>query len=188
MARQLKKGKTPVGEALYPRLTTPDVYNGQPVGYSIQMRFSDESTKALIDEITKEWENAKLNDDAVKGKKFANGTIPYLGYREEDDGSVTFKFKTKHEYTDKETGEVKKRVVPVFDTKGKLLDVNLGNGSKVIVAYQMNPYFTSNKNYGVTLYLDAVQVIDLIEYNGGGTAASFGFDVQDNCEEDGIPF
>ena len=49
----------------------------------------------------------------------------------------------------------------------------IGNGSKVGVAYLLTPYYmASSKMVGVSLKFYAVQVIDLVEYSGGGGNSS----------------
>ena len=171
-----KRITSPRGEALYPHLKTPEVYDGQTVGYTIQAKFSKEATDKLIEQIENELEAAKKSDIFI-GKRWYKE--PHLGFREDKNGDIVFKFKTKHEITTK-AGDVIKRTVPVFDAKGKPIDVSLGNGSVVRIAFQVVPYHKSSTNNGVTLYLDAIQVIELVEYNGSSQDASgFGFEEEE---------
>lgn len=58
--------------------------------------------------------------------------------------------------------------------------MEVGSGSIVRVAYSVNPYWKNKTMKGVTLYLEAVQVIELKEY-GQQDAGAFGFGI----EEDG---
>ena len=170
------KVTSPKGEAFYPYLKSPEMYEGNPVGFTIQAAFGKKDTEALIKTLEAELERAK-GDPAFKGKTWQKE--PAMGYREKPDGTIMFKFKTKHEY--ERDGETVKRKVPVFDAKGKPdNDVNIGNGSTVKIAFQVVPFWKSARNNGVTLYLDAVQVLELKEYSGGGSAGAYGF-----CEEEG---
>lgn len=183
MATKYDAFTTPVGEAFYPRLKTPEVYNGEEIGYSIQVKFDENTNQSLIARNLEILAAAKNSDD-FKGKKW--GTDPYLGYKEQDDGSKLFKFKTKHFYTDKDGNEVPK-VIKVYDTQNNLMDVNLGNGSMVRINYTPVPYHSSAKNFGVTMYLNAVQVIKLVEYLGGASPFD-SYDSTDPFAQEEIPF
>ena len=172
------KVTSPKGEAFYPYLKSPEMYDGDPVGFTIQAVFGKKDTAALIKTIEDELERAK-GDPAFKGKTWQKE--PTLGFREKQDGTIMFKFKTKHEY--EREGVIIKRKVPIFDAKGKPdNDVNIGNGSIVKVAFQVVPFWKSARNNGVTLYLDAVQVLTLKEYAGGGSAGAFGFGEEEGYE------
>lgn len=162
---------SPKGEALYPYLKNPEVYDGEVVGLTIQVKFSQKDTNTLIGKLEEELERVK-SDPKFQGRKWAKE--PHLGYRENKDGDIIFKFKTKAEFTNKD-GDVVKRTVPTFDSKGKPIDVSLGNGSIVRVAFQVVPFWKSLKQNGLSLFLDAVQVIELKEYTGGTDAGAYGF-------------
>jgi hypothetical protein len=83
----------------------------------------------------------------------------------------------------------------VFDRFGNPIPVNvlIGNGSMVRVSYTENMY--DGFGGGINFYLNAVQVVDLVEYKAQ-TASAFGFPVEENetpqateePEEGGIPF
>lgn len=171
------KVTSPKGEAFYPYLKSPEMYEGNPVGFTIQAAFGKKDTEALIKTLEAELKRAK-GDPAFKGKTWQKE--PTLGYREKPDGTIMFKFKTKHEY--ERDGEIIKRKVPIFDAKGTPTDVNIGNGSTVKVAFQVVPFWKSARNNGVTMYLDAVQVLELKEYAGGGSAGAYGFGEEEGFE------
>ena len=80
--------------------------------------------------------------------------------------------------------------VRVFDAKGNKVtgDLNIGNGSSVKVAGSYTFYGPDKSGGGVKLYLNAVQVVDLVEWSGGeagdyGFAAEEGFNVEAPFEE-----
>ena len=170
-----KRVTSPRGEALYPYLKAPEVYEGEEVGYTIQVKFSKEDTDKVLAILEEELESAK-NSSEFKGKRWSKE--PRMGFREDQNGDIIFKFKTKATIKTK-AGEVIKRTVPVFDASQKPIDVTLGNGSVVRVAFQIVPYWKSSTNNGLSLYLDAVQVIKLVEYKSGGNASAFGFGVEE---------
>ncbi|SHJ81927.1 DUF2815 family protein [Propionispora hippei] len=180
-----KRVTSPRGEALYPYLKAPEVYEGEEVGYTIQVKFSKEDTDKVLAILEEELESAK-NSSEFKGKRWSKE--PRMGFREDQNGDIVFKFKTKATIKTK-AGDIVKRTVPVFDAKGKPVDVTIGNGSVVRVAFQIVPYWKSSTNNGLSLYLDAVQVIELVEYKGGGNASSFGFGEEDGfVGSDATPF
>ena len=106
-----------------------------------------------------------------------------LSVKEDKEYGECFKAKTKHEYKNKQTGELIKKKLAVFDKYGEPLPIGtkIGNGSKVQVAVTASPYVMNAKNYGITLRLNAVLVKDLKEY-GNGSADSYGFDIEDKGE------
>lgn len=170
-------GVTPKGSALFAHVFSPEIYEGKEVGYSIQMKLNKEDTDALIAKIDEELDRAKHEMKLKPGQKWSSE--PFLSYREDKDGDIVFKFKTNSEVRFK-TGETKKRVVPVYDAHNNIIkDVNIGNGSTVRVAYTIIPYFVSKMINGIKLRLDAVQVIDLVEF-GERSATSFGFSEEEN--------
>jgi hypothetical protein len=71
----------------------------------------------------------------------------------------------------------------VFDRYGREIppDVAIGNGSKVVVNYCESEYDTFGG--GIAFYLNAVQVLDLVEYRSQ-TAAGYGFKVEDAPDSD----
>lgn len=63
----------------------------------------------------------------------------------------------------------------VFDKYGQPMDDMIGNESKVRVAYVTSDY--EGFGGGIALYLNAVQVLDLVEYKPQN-ASAYGFEVQ----------
>ena len=126
--------------------------------------------------LEEELEAAK-NASEFKGKKWTNAR---LGSREDKNGDIVFKFKTKTSYTSK-TGEVKQRTIPIFDAKGNPIKGDIGHGSVCRVRFTVSPYHKSAVNCGLTLYLDAVQCIEYKE-PGGFNASAFGFDKEEGYD------
>ena len=78
----------------------------------------------------------------------------------------------------------------VFDQYGKVIPetILIGNGSKVRVSYIENTY--QGFGGGINFYLNAVQVVNLVEYKSQN-AESFGFPVEsqgDSERDDDVPF
>ena len=183
-------GVTPKGQLLFPHIYEPELYEGKDVGFTVNIKFDQKATDALIAEIDKELESAKHAIKLKPGQKWS--AEPFLGYREDKDGDIVFKFKNSTSYKNK-AGEEFPRVIPVFDAHGKPIkdQLSIGNGTVARVAYTLIPYWVSKAINGVKLRLDAVQIIDLKEY-AGKTAAGFGFEEEEGFSvkdtEDDSPF
>jgi hypothetical protein len=98
-----------------------------------------------------------------------------------DTGLVYFAFKTGTTFPDGSTKKVK-----TYNSKAKAValgDIKIGNGTIGHVAGAMDVYLTKSKagqviDAGVTLYLDAIQILKLVEYTGGDA----GFTADDSEE------
>lgn len=99
----------------------------------------------------------------------------------EETGKLVISAKTNATYKDRK-GVERDRKITIFDARGKKLTEapEIGSGSTLKVAATMVPYYMPKDNVvGVTLYLDAVQIIDLVTFNGGRTAEAYGFSEED---------
>jgi hypothetical protein len=150
-------------------------------------------------EIQAAFDEFKASPEA-KGKKFDERYPASLGYVEKD-GKTLFKFWTYSEYKATDDKPATKKHIPVFVFgKGPLGEKNIGNGSKIQVAYVLSPYWSSAKGFGVSLNMNKVLVRELIEYGGSSDDMSiFGVDVSGadgvfagtgvpEVDEDSIPF
>lgn len=173
MAKQILT--TCKGTALYPHLRKPEMYEGQEIGYTIKLMPSKEDAEALEAFLRDELDKVSALPEFA-GKSFANANI---GTGETKDGDTFFKFKTKSSGKTK-SGEVFQRIVPIYDSTGKPLPkhVDIGNGSTVKVAYSIHPYFKNKNMKGITLYLEAVQVLELVP-PGERKADYFGFGTEE---------
>lgn len=127
--------------------------------YTVDIVCDPEDAQPAIDAIQKLWDENK-----PKGAKAPKST----GYKEDEDGRIRFTLKTDVTYP---SGDQK--TIKVYDAKAQLttLEDKVGNGSTGRASGLASVY-ESGANKGVTLYLDALQVINLIPYTGG--AAKFG--------------
>jgi hypothetical protein len=117
---------------------------------------------------------------------------PYVTVEKNDDGEVTketpdsqdrYILKTSAKAKIKcKSGEVIDVKIPMYDAKGKpIKDIKLGEGSIVKLSLSLDGYTIAGKT-GVSIKLKACQVIDLVEYQGGGNAASYGFGEEEGFE------
>ena len=186
---KLTKGTTPIGEVLFAHLQKPEEYQGKSTNkFTIMLKLSEKAKAAFLKQIDAEWEKFKQSEE-MKGKKckydYANGI------KETKDGEY-FKFKMTHLIEWK--GETIEKHVPIYDASCKEISKTLtgvGNGSKARVAYELSPFFMNDKNYGVSLRLTGVQILELVEY-GSASAGSLGFGQEEGFsqedEENEVPF
>ena len=180
MANQ-KKYVTVSGKALYPYLKTPEVFEGHEIGYTIKVVFGLEDTKKLQKFLLDELEKAKELPE-FDGKHWSKD--PSIGMGETKSGDTFFRFKKANSFVSKRTGEKVVTSVPIFDAEGTPLPKNLdvGNGSTVKVAFSLYPFNKTKAVQGLSLRLEAVQVLDLVAPVNSVDASSFGFEKEQGFE------
>ncbi len=191
MANNFAQVVTPKGVAVYPKLRTTEVFDGEDTGkYVCSIKLSKEDTDKLIERIDNEWEMAKKTPE-FDGKRFGRNTNPNLGYHEDKQGDIVFKAKTNAVIKTK-AGEIIEKTVPVFDKYGKPFDVEMevGNGSTIKMCMLLRPFYASSTIYGIQLLLKAVQVLEYVAPSMGNvSAADCGFECTEGAaEEETVPF
>lgn len=172
---KVTKGVTPVGEAVWCHVLSPEMYQGTSTNkYVVGLKLNEKDKKAFLGKIDNEWQKFVESEEGKKHTykyDYANGLKEY-----KDD--EYFKFKMTHIIRCK-NGKDWERTVPVFDAGQKPIETEIGNGSKIKVAYELTPFYITSKNYGISLRMSAVQVLELNDANNE-SAESFGF-----AEEEG---
>ena len=195
---EVKIGKS----AAYGQLVTPkgtltgynaifkpsDKFNKEGV-YSADIILSEAEGKALY-EAVKEVRTAQFKHFRKKGEAVADITSikPITTVNDETGETVAdpenrWILKTKAKAGLKEGKATNK--IAVFDAKGKpVTSCKIGAGSTVRLKLDLVGYGVAGK-IGVSVKLLAVQIINLVEYQGAGSSNSFdGFDVEDGYEFD----
>jgi len=194
MARSKKSlMTTPVGTFIYPHLNTPDTKFDSDGVYTVKIRPDDPAENAafrkLIDKLMKmsakgesmDARTKKGYDKAVakleEGESLKIADAPYS--KDEDDPKLfVFNFKMKAKGTTRE-GETFTRTPKLFDAQGNPCpDARIGGGTKGRVSFDVYHFFTALIGAGVSLRLEAAQIIDLVEW-GGRNAEGFGFEAVD---------
>jgi hypothetical protein len=193
--------RSPLGEALYPRLTEPDDKFDPDGLYSVRLRLPEdaESTQKLVafledkaqegyelakDKVTEglKKKTPKAVENAISKIKMAD--LPFKP--EEDDegnetGFILFNFKMKASGVSKKTGKSWTRRPALFDSQGSPIDpdsVDIWSGTKLYVAFTAQPFYFAAVGAGVSTKLEAAQIIDLV--NGGSRSAeAYGFEAQE---------
>jgi len=193
--KKYERFTTPVGTAVFPRLSEPDFKFKKDHGeYSVKLRLTKEEAEAILAKAEKVAEESYQEQvELHKGKTDSKGKAiviqkaePAYALDKDDNDQPTgyylIAFKMNGGYTDKKTDEKKKLNVPMFDAKGKPIKVDVWGGSQIKVAYQITPYFAAaDKKAGASFRLEAVQVIDLVT-RGSGNASRFGFAQEEGYE------
>lgn len=169
------------GKAYWAHVHSPETYEGKPLGYSIMVKIDDDKLEALKNKL----ENIFNEAEPTMAKKPNRKKPMNLAIKEDTKAGECIKAKTQHYYKNRETGEITPKTLPIFKKNGEPLEqgVQIGNGSEVVINVTPSPYIVNSNTYGVQLRLNAVQVLDLVEY-GTRSAEAFGFDVADDDNED----
>ncbi len=110
----------------------------------------------------------------------------------DETGRTILYAKTNATVKDRRTGQEREKRIDVFDAKGKKLKAEqvpqIGGGSRLKVAATMKPYYmAAHDTVGVTLYLNAVQILDLVSFGGNRDASAYGFGAEDGYEAEDEP-
>lgn len=200
--------QTPVGVAKYPNIVKPrakyqreDDFKKGVIGsgeYSLKLVLSgadaaslaekiDAAAQAALEQARKDAKNPK------EAKEFKLATPSYKAEVDDDGeetGNTSFNFKLPSTIKSKSGDAIKLRPA-IFDAKGKPLtgqNLNVGGGSKVKVAFEMRPFAIKGPvGAGVSLQLKAVQIIDLVEWNGEKDASGYGFGEEEGFDASAMP-
>lgn len=211
---------TPRGVGIYPKLNTPDTKFDADGVYEVKLRIDPEATDGIIGKDTASWAEIvealeTLRDETLKEKKaelaaskdpkakakaktidvVEIGGPDYDGEGEET-GNIVIKAKMKASGISKKDQKPWTRKPVLFDAKGKKLPADappIYGGSELKVACTALAYYNAKDNVvGVTLQLEAVQVIQLVSGGGGRSAEAYGFGAEDGYEasdgNDDAPF
>lgn len=186
-------GVTPAGAVEYAKVFEPQTKIGDQTidpTYSVTIYLDDKDSEIIkqLDEQMKIAEDmATEQASKVKGRKPKLPTChdENFGAEVDEDGNETgryfIKAKAKAEGITK-AGKRWKFKPPVFDATNTPFPEKdpplIGNGSVCRLAITAYPY-AAPIGYGVSIRLEALQVLKLVEYNGR-SGGSFGFEVEDD--------
>jgi len=183
---------TKTGTAVYPYLDKPDTKFKEEGEYRTKLRLSAEDAAPIIALVDAEMAVARKlekllaakKDPKNKGKTIPENT-PYkdaVDDNGEETGEIEFDFKATASGVSKKNGKPWTRTVDVFDAKKNKIKGAVWGGSKIKVCFSIGSYFINAKvGYGVKLYLEAVQVIELVQ-GGQRNADGYGFGEEEGYE------
>ena len=172
---------TPVGVGKYVFVNEPQTKFDPNGVYNVSLVMSEADASPLMTTLDEQLEVAnKQAKETAKPQKRDSLTVnkPYVKEYDEagvETGNIEFKFKMTAKYTTRD-GEVRERKPVIVDTKKNPVTEIVGSGSKLKVAFNARPYYMPSANaYGVSLFLSAVQVIELKSVDAGDFAEEEGF-------------
>ena len=180
---------SPKGVAKYITVITPDTKFKAEGEYRVTLllpKDSDEA-KSLIAKIEVGMqESMAAATKENKGKKVKSAVAPYKDDTDKEGnetGNVAFTFKAKASGKRQDGTEWDFKPT-LYDAKGARLTTlkAVWGGSEVKVAFEIRPYFTQMVGAGVTLSLQAVQIIKLVTGTGGRDASAYGFGAEEGFD------
>ncbi len=147
------KAVSPKGLASYPKIFKPNTrFNSEGV-YETGLVVKADQAAAFQEQIKQ-----------VFIDEFGNGKLAkaFMPWKENEDGDVVFTFKSS-----------KKPMV--YDSKGLPIkkELDVGSGSELKIGTAIYPWSAGGK-VGAKLYLNSVQIIQLVEYSGSPFSAEEG--------------
>lgn len=178
---------SPNVSCLWPNLITPSTKFNERGVYDVTMILTpgNPEHQRFIEHIEREYQNAYNAMCKEQGKPKLKKADSPLTPVTTADGMETGDFKIKAKLT--ASGETKdgrrfERKPALFDVHGKPWKGSvIGNGSMLRVAMRPNPFYVPALGAGLSLRLEAVQVIEARE--GGKGFSEFGFVAQPEKEE-----
>lgn len=193
---------TPQGEASYPHIVEPQTKFKEDGEYNVTMYFDEKSGGEFVESLNEAYNQAceeakeKYEEQKPQYKK-DNPDINFEQfYREEVDdngfstGRIFVRFKCKAKIKTKDNKIFEKKVA-IYDRYNQPMPVEkakkVSSGSIMKVAFKASPYFVpAGCKVGISLNLEAVQVIEAKEWDGTRSAADYGF--QSFEDDDGATF
>ena len=197
-----KSYTTPKGELLFPHIVNVDYgteqYPCKEGRYRVTLCLFPEEAEKL---------KAKLATEIEKAREFAEekfhnlkpatqkklGDIRFNEPGEEEytkdgnpTGRIKFTFKSSA-FFERRDGTTVQRKIPIFDSmaQGVELKEDPGNGTVAKISFSCSPYFVDGTGVGgLTLWLNAVQILKLVNY-GARSAQDYGFDAEEDNDGDG---
>ena len=165
MASKFEALTTPLGTLEWIFITGmgKENYNRDGHEYTSDIILDGDKAEALKTQIT----------DFFHAEFGAKANPKSLGFKEQEDGSTRFSFKTK---TTKRDGSARKIIVG--DSKGKPMDLGdrkISNGSTGVIHGALGTY-VNGQSKGVSLFLNKVQLLNFIPYEGDGAMEDLGGD------------
>ena len=179
---------SPRGVAKYITVTKPDTKFKAEGEYRVTLLLPKDSPKAhqLVAQIDQAMEASLLEAQAAnKGKKLKLANTPYkddVDKEGNETGNIAFAFKAKASGARKD-GTIWNFKPTLYDAKGQRItkDLSIWGGTEVKIGYEIRPYFTQMVGAGITLTLQAVQILKLVS-GGARDASAFGFQAEEGFD------
>lgn len=176
-----EKFTTPVAKFQYPKLLEPDTKFHPEGMYEViaVMDASNPDAICLAEDLDKLLEQHKASLKAqAPTTKFKLTDLPWRFQEVDGVPALVLKAKSKASGVDRD-GKSWARKPALFDAKGNPVTdrysvAGLWSGTTGKVAFLASPFYTPVIGAGITLRLQAVQIISLVESGGSGSSHGFG--------------
>lgn len=152
---------TPEGIAQNPRLIVPDTKFVSEGVYAVKMEFTGEDAKNLAKFLDTKYQEsiaeAKKNNP---GKKIKEADSPYSW---NDLGVLSVSFKMKASGTTKDGRAWSRKPTLLNADLTPFTSVEIASGSKMVISYTPSSFYSPMLGAGVSMRLEAVQVLELPE-------------------------
>ena len=178
-AKKNQQMNTPIGTAVYPRLNEPDYKFKSEGEFSVVLRVPENEARPLItalEEKLNTYHTQEVKERRKPNLKKADLPVkPAVDTDGNETGDWDFKFKMKHNVTT-QSGKSWTQRPKLYDSelrgyKGGVI----GGGSQLAVNFVPATYYTPALGCGITLRLNAVQVVKLKEYTKQQSPEDMGF-------------
>jgi hypothetical protein len=142
---------------------------------------NDKNVNALVEKLDAAYDASVADAKAEYGKPGKNIKKADRPYTRDDDGNVVINVKQTASGISKKTKKAWSWTLPLFDAAGNPIKgkrPKVANGSTGKVSFEVSPFYTATVGAGITLRLQAAQIIELVEF-GGGKAEDHGFGAED---------
>lgn len=181
---------TPKGVAKWPHLTKPDYKFKEAGEFHTKLRIGkDEFESTIKDTIDATYAEAvkAAKAENAKAKKKPPTALPLPYFFDEEENEYEISFKSKYSWIDKATKEVKTRRVPIFSSSGAVIKdpaIKIGSGTLMKVSFVIDPFHTA-LGVGVSLKLEAVKILNLVEFGSNAESYGFGGDESEDYPDEG---
>lgn len=193
MAKKLSV--SPKGTFVYPWLNKPDTKFKEEGEYRVRLRCKadapgvEDLIEAIDEGVAQAVATARSEAaNPAKAKKVKPCEDKPYQMEEDDDGNETgyvlFNFKMKASGVSKKSGETWERRPRIFDATGTPLPkgTSIGGGTVGKISFELAEFYNVKLGAGVTLRMEGVQVIKLVEF-GGRDAKGYGFGDESEDED-----
>lgn len=195
MLNEKKVYTTPKVELHWAKVHEPDTKFNPDGDFSVEARASQEQLQKLCDWLDQVLATAQADEIKKNPKaKTFNLAPPYQPVYDDDGnetGEVKLKFKMKA-VGRRRDGTTWQQRPKVFDAGLKPVPktVLIGNGSGGKVGFKVRPYaMPATRTIGLSMMLEAVQIIDLVEYGSSNPfSAEDGFTAPEAVESESSSF
>jgi len=192
--KELYTGSTVAGRFVFPKLTRPDKkfkkeHGEYQVSLDLEGQEAADLAKLIEENFESEYNICRQSKRKTKLKKF---DFPFSAAldkdKEEIPGVTRFRFKKRGGGIDSSTGEAYVTKLPIFGAAGETKKITepIWGGTVGRINFTISPWFTDALGFGVTLELNAVQILSLVTA-GEREASDYGFGDESGDYEDDAP-